>query len=738
MDFKTGERIELDGIAFVVERRTPSGIQMCGVGDGFPRTVTDEDLVVAFMEGRLRRHVVPAGATPLRTLNPPSRDFTAIPERRRATAAARCLFVETLRAEFGGLVIGDEDLRRAVERLKALDGMPKHLSPSTARRLIRVYKAAPGPLGKGDLLANVPGRPGPKRRRTHGTVALMIDDALSEQWLTPTPDELLATYWQVHAAVDRENALRAQRPDDPTGPLPLRMPSLATFYRIVAEYDDKDRVRKQDGSRAARNSYQPVLATPEERKPMGALEIDHTPIDVIVVDVNGLVLGRPTLTIAVDRCSRMIVGFALHWEGESYAGIMMALRHAIMPKTYLREAFGDAIANDWPCWSLPSTIVIDNGPANHSHNLDAACASLGNIEIDYTESRRPQHKAKVERTFGRLNKILFHQMPGATLKRGRDSDYDPSKLARIQLQHLNRGLHRSIVDFFNVKYHHTLGDTPLAVWTDRVEKVTLRTPAHIDDLDVLSSGSQTRTLSVQGIRLFGLRYNSLAIENLRIRARGDHDVNVRYDPTDITKIQIHDPIQERYVDVPCLDPEVHGLSLWRWNAIRKRRLEKKKQNYRSGIWTTRKAIIDEMTAHAVKPSNRTKGKRHAARMHGAATTPDKLARREPTDLRERPPADRPRARGRGEKPADYRSIPELPPVAVKPAAIVPDLPPVAEKQVAVAAILPIEDVSAKHQNASDESGASQVGSSQDQVRVDAGSDDAFEAYVAKNLFRARR
>lgn len=674
-DWKCGERIELDDMAYAVERRVPTGVQFVAIGDGTVTTISDVDLFKAFEQGRLRRHIAPSNASPVRLLNPPARDFTAFPEKQRKTAIARCRLVDALLAECGTLEMGNAALATAIERVRSLPDMPKHLSISTVRRLIRAHKAAPGPLGKGDVLSNVPGQRGPRRRRIDGHVRLLIDEGLAKHWLKLEPDQLQAIYWRVEASVAAENRHREQGAENGKPVALLKMPSLATFYRIVAEYDDRDRIKKQDGARASRNAYRQDLKTYEEHVPMGVLEIDHTPVDVTVVDANDLVLGRPTLTIAIDRCSRMVVAFVLHWEGESYAAIMMTLRHAIRPKTYVREMFGDKIKNEWPCWGLPFMICIDNGTAGHSHNLDAACESLGNIAIDYTETRRPQHKAKVERVFSTFNSYLFHALPGASLVRGRDSDYNPATAARIELHALNLAFHRMIIDFYNSKYHHGLRDIPIDVWRAGIEKHKPRTPSHIDDLDVLSSGSKTRLLTNQGIRIFGLRYNVLALEMLRVEAKGDVTVNVRYDPTDITKIQVHDAVRARYINVECLDADVHGLSLWQWNAIRQRQVEKKKNNDRSGIWSERNAIVDELAEHSKKHGNRKRGKRHAARHHSATATPDQLASREPIDLKKPPPAHALRGRIRGNRLTDYTTIPDLPPAAVKatPTAI-PDLP----------------------------------------------------------------
>ena len=63
-------------------------------------------------------------------------------------------------------------------------------------------------------------------------------------------------------------------------------------------------------------------------------QCDHTPADIVVVDSQGDVLGRPTLTTVIDTYSRCIMGIHLGIEPPSAAVTGLALRHAILPKQY--------------------------------------------------------------------------------------------------------------------------------------------------------------------------------------------------------------------------------------------------------------------------------------------------------------------------------------------------------------------------------------------------------------------
>ena len=51
---------------------------------------------------------------------------------------------------------------------------------------------------------------------------------------------------------------------------------------------------------------------------LAVAQIDHTPMDVIVVnEEHRRSIQRPSLTIVIDVCSRMVLGFAIYLEKPS-------------------------------------------------------------------------------------------------------------------------------------------------------------------------------------------------------------------------------------------------------------------------------------------------------------------------------------------------------------------------------------------------------------------------------------
>jgi transposase InsO family protein len=66
---------------------------------------------------------------------------------------------------------------------------------------------------------------------------------------------------------------------------------------------------------------------------LAVAQIDHAPMDVIVVDEeHRQPIQRPSLTVVIDVYSRMVLGFSVYLEKPSAFTVGMAIAHAILPK----------------------------------------------------------------------------------------------------------------------------------------------------------------------------------------------------------------------------------------------------------------------------------------------------------------------------------------------------------------------------------------------------------------------
>ena len=91
---------------------------------------------------------------------------------------------------------------------------------------------------------------------------------------------------------------------------------------------------------------------------LAVVQIDHTVADILLVEPhNRSVVGRPTLTLAIDVATRCVLGFCASLEAPSSLLVALCLEVAVFPKT-------DAAA-DWPMYGLMKSIHSDNGREFH-------------------------------------------------------------------------------------------------------------------------------------------------------------------------------------------------------------------------------------------------------------------------------------------------------------------------------------------------------------------------------------
>lgn len=93
--------------------------------------------------------------------------------------------------------------------------------------------------------------------------------------------------------------------------------------------------QKVTGSReGATKRLRPVTGeTPAAKVPLERVQLDHSPVDVIVVDeISREPIGRPSLTLAIDTFTRCIVGMLLSLEAPSATSVGLCLAHMVYSK----------------------------------------------------------------------------------------------------------------------------------------------------------------------------------------------------------------------------------------------------------------------------------------------------------------------------------------------------------------------------------------------------------------------
>lgn len=330
-------------------------------------------------------------------------------------------------------------------------------------------------------------------------------------------------------------------------------------------------IAKREGPKAARDRYLPAIGSLEAPWPLSLIQIDHTPVDVIVVDsVTRAPIQRPWLTLAIDVCTRCVAGFHLSLEPPSATSVALCLAHAALPKdSWLAERGIDAV---WPVSGIPERLHLDNAKEFRSEALKRGCEQYG-VAIDYRPVRTPHYGGHIERLIGTMMGKV-HLLPGTTFSNiAAKGDLNPDKTAAMTIDEVERWLGHAVAGVYHRDLHRGIGTTPLEAWRRGI----------VGDEATLGRGEPT---AVADPRRFLIDF--LPIERRRIRRDGvalhrlaywadvlttwighPEPMIVRYDPRDLSRIYLLGP-DRTYYDLSYRDLRRPPISLWEHRLALKR------------------------------------------------------------------------------------------------------------------------------------------------------------------------
>lgn len=543
----------------------------------------DEIFRLCLVEGVLRFELRGRAASPDRDRPFPTEyvwsDFSKVPQPGRTVAWVRYQIIRPLL----GLPKGARTVAVVTDRLKTAhatldtllpdDYQGEAISlPQTRYQALYEWIRAFEDSG-GDVRALVPRWD--KRRSGKLSISQdlsqIIDRVIKERFLVPTRPTYQSIKYDVRNAVNLENEWRGKH----------QMPLISItsddalymlIYRRAQELDQKDVTEARLGEREAEQQFGGVKKGLSVRRVLERVLIDHTKLDLFIVDEDDrLPIGRPTLTFCIDEKSGYPLGFYVGFEPPSYLTVMHCLRHAILPKDYVKGKY-PSVKRPWLAKGIPENLGVDNGKEFHSRSLRDACLQLG-IGLSYCPPAVPWFKGAIERKFRTVNQQLLHSLPGTTFSSiAHRVDYDPAKNAIISLSAFLEILHVHLIDFA-AEDPTSRGRIPARVW----EEGTLESPPAIapnaSELNVLLGMTEDRVIQKEGIEYEGLFYDSDGLKALRTKVnhgKTKERVEFKINPTNLMVVQVYDRFSRQYIPAYCTDPTyAKDLSLWKHRVIRR-------------------------------------------------------------------------------------------------------------------------------------------------------------------------
>lgn len=386
----------------------------------------------------------------------------------------------------------------------------------------------------------------------------IIKDTIDKEYLTTQRKSVKKVYLEIKRqclaasiTVPHENTIR------------LRINQLTQKYKLSKRINKKETLHK----------FAPIQgAFPDANYPYSVIQIDHTPLDIILVDdIYRRPIGRPWITLAIDVFSRMVAGFYVSFDPPSALSTGLCLAQTILTKdTWLIK---HEIKESWPCWGLPKKLHLDNAKEFRGKMLERACQQYG-ITIEWRPVARPHFGGHIERLLGTLLGEI-HSLVGTTFSNPtKRRGYDSEQKAALTLTEFETWLVTYITQVYHQRIHSSLGITPLAKYKEGIlgsdDQLGIGLPPKITDelrlrLDFMPFVE--RTVQPYGVAIDEIHY----WHDILRPWIGSNDINnpklkrkfiFRRDPRDLSTIWFYDPELRTYYAIPYRNSSHPVISLW--------------------------------------------------------------------------------------------------------------------------------------------------------------------------------
>lgn len=399
-----------------------------------------------------------------------------------------------------------------------------------------------------DISALVSKRRGPKGKRTDKEVLGLIDEILEEYCYEGEKHTDTSLYKELLLRIDDINKYREEKDK-------IQYISSSTFRREKRERIDVFKIEQEkvgliEANRRRKGSTEEVIV----KRPLERVEIDWTPVDVMLINPNTGKAERPNLIYGIDKFTGYPLGYYIKFGAVDTNSLKQCILHIIMPKRYLKETY-PKVKNDWITYGIPQTIVLDNAKVNESRDLEDALLQL-NIQTLYVKVGSGNQKASIENAFKTLNVKYFHSLPGTTFSNIQERGlYDSEGKACIGLMAFNHIIHLILVDDIAQKHSVKRKGSPVQLWEYAKEAnphLNFSLPRTVDDLKLaLISGFELRIIHESGVMIEKEYYQSTALMELRGLLMAKYGkgkkVKVRYDLADMRDVYVWDEFKGGYI-----------------------------------------------------------------------------------------------------------------------------------------------------------------------------------------------
>lgn len=401
--------------------------------------------------------------------------------------------------------------------------------------------------------------------------------------------------------------------------LKLEAPHENTVRNRIDEINPKLATKKRDGYKASRTKYSNFEGEfPEGNYPLEVVQIDHTPLDIQLVDkIHREPIGKAYLTLAIDVYSRMITGVYISLQAPGYFNVSQCLFNIFTDKSNLLNKYD--VDGDWSIHGIPRIIHVDNGSDLVSADMQKVCDDLG-ITLMKRPVARPQFGGHVERVLQTINSEV-HNLSGTTRSNiVQKGDYDSIGKAIFTLEEITQWVLNYIVNIYHKTYHYGIQTTPnerytYGIFGDDENPGTGVLPPIIDNLEdikILLFPTYYRTVQNNGITLDGITYYSDVLRHW-IGIEDEDKKKIKHifkrDPLNIQILYFYDPELKEYFEVPYRKLNAPVMTLWDLYASKKYLKDNKVSKYTEDDIFSAYEVLEQIEAKASESTKKQKLKR---------------------------------------------------------------------------------------------------------------------------------
>lgn len=497
-------------------------------------------------------------------------------------------------------------------------------SPSHFARLHKRYVEAGCNL---DALIPNHRAKGNRKRRLSFEQERMISEVLEEEYFKTNGKTLRGAH--------QEFRLRMLEADEfQISPNACSRASYATLRRRANNYDIEYRLTSRHGKQKAQRMLSASGIKREEGFPLQNVEADGYHVDCMVVDEEtGEVLGRPYLTLFIDRSTRAVLSYHLSLTPFCIDTLLVAFKDALRQDNGLP---GGRISH----------VIVDNGSDFKSNAFRNTALRVG-CDLKPCRVRDPNSKPFVESVFKTFNLRCFHTLDGTTFSSPESrGDYDSVGEALYTLDELDLIFETVIHD-----YHHTvhtqLKRAPILAWQEWTNNMQgLAQVVPLQEINSYLRDVKRYSINRGTVRFEGLAYKSHELrgieKTMEMRKQKNKEVHIYVDNSDLSHVFVENPLKQ---DAPLIkavstEPErTKGLTMFdykRQNDAVKEQVKQDKQRL-AELGTEQTLLKNSKKRNRIKDNAELRKQRHSENIkkqnaaQKRAMTPDAEPEREKPD-----------------------------------------------------------------------------------------------------------